>query len=155
MDFTVNDKEAQSFLKKKLKQVKSIQAGEDSYVKLLSPVVFSDIISHFEKESGPEGPWKPWSKMYNEHMQAIGKGGNKILQDTGNLRQAFQPTNVKSSGRGILWFNPAKTQSGFPYAAAHDTGGPRLPKRSFMWLSAEARQNISKQTLKFLESEAE
>lgn len=154
MQFTVNDQEAQAYLKKKIKQVQKIKGGEQPFVKVLSAVVFADIMSHFKTESGPGGPWVAWSQIYSEHMHLIGKGGNNLLQDTGRLRGSFFPTNTRVSSQGILWFNPAKTKSGFPYAAAHQEGGPKLPARPFMWLSEEAKDNISKQTLRFLEDES-
>ena len=150
-EFALHDKEAQAFLKKLIKKKEAISKGQQEYVSLLSAIVYSDIIDHFEHERGSEGPWKEWSKAYRAHMQAIGKEGNRILQDTGRLRQSFMPTNWKLTTEGILWFNPAKTRSGFPYAAAHDEGGKKLPKRDFMWLSDQARERISDQTLEFLE----
>ncbi len=153
MEIAVNDEDAQKFLKKKIEKVKKIKGSDSKYVKVLSAVVFQDIMDHFKKEEGSEGPWKAWSDVYAKHMAQIGKGGNQILQDTGRLRGSFQPTDTKSSAQGILWFNPAKTSKGFPYAAAHQEGGSKLPQRDFMWLSDLAKENIAEQTLKFLEDE--
>lgn len=47
-------------------------------------------------------------------MKELGKGGNKILQDSGRLRNSFKPQNYRSVSEGILWFNNAQTKSGFP-----------------------------------------
>lgn len=153
MEFAINDEDAQKFLKKKIEKVAKIKGTDPKYVKVLSAVVFQDIMDHFKNEAGSEGPWKAWSKVYADHMAKIGKGGNKILQDTGRMRGAFQPTDSKTSSQGILWFNPAKTKTGFPYAAAHQEGGSKLPQRDFMWLSDLAKENIAEQTLRFLEDE--
>jgi hypothetical protein len=68
------------------------------------------------------------------------------------LRQSFIPTNVRAVSDGILWFNNAKTKNNFPYAFAHNTGGPKLPKRDFMWISNGALADIEQQVIKFLES---
>lgn len=145
--------EAKAYLKKLIKNSAKIAGGVQAYGALLSSVVFSDIISHFENQQGSEGPWKSWSSAYANHMNKIGKSGNMILQDTGRLRQSFTPASFRQVNDGILWFNPAKTASGFPYAAAHDEGGPKLPKRDFMWLSDEAKERLEEVTLKFLEEE--
>lgn len=151
MDVAIQDKEAQAFLSSLAKKVARVKDSGREFVNLLSARVFRDVISHFEKESGPEGPWKEWSPSYRAMMEEIGKGGNKILQDTGNLRQSFVPTNWRKQSDGILWFNPARTKSGFPYARAHNEGGPRLSKREFMWLDKSAVDDMGKITLKFLE----
>jgi phage gpG-like protein len=152
-EFTINDKEAQEFIKKAIKKVDQIKQGERSFASAVSAIVFSDIMGHFKQQQGSLGPWKPWSKIYASHMDKIGKGGNQILQDTGRLRQSFLPTNYRTTSEGILWFNPARTKSGFPYAAAHDEGGPKLPKRDFMWISDDAKDRIEDVTLKFLEED--
>jgi phage gpG-like protein len=145
------DKEARRFLKKMIQKTKDVKDKSASYAKLLSAVVFQDVIHHFDKQQGSSGAWKKWSRMYREHMSTLGKGSNRILQDTGRLRMAFMPTNVRSTSEGILWFNPAKTKTGFPYAAAHNEGGDQLPKRDFMWLSDNAKEGIEEQTLQFIE----
>lgn len=152
-EFAFTDSEAQAFLKKLIKKTDQIKGGAKAFGALASAVVFGDIISHFEKQQGSEGAWAPWSSAYRTHMDKIGKGGNMILADTGRLRQSFTPTSYRQVNEGILWFNPAKTKSGFPYAAAHDEGGPKLPKRDFMWLSDEAKDKLEDVTLKFIEDE--
>lgn len=152
-EFTVNNEEAQAAIKQILEQQKKVAGADRGFSALLSSVVFADIMSHFKNQEGSEGPWAAWSKVHADHMGKLGKSGNRILQDTGRLRQSFLPTNYRSVNDGILWFNPAKTAKGFPYAAAHDEGGPKLPKRDFMWLSDEALGRIEDVTLKFLEEE--
>jgi hypothetical protein len=145
-----DDQEVKSFLRSVDKNLKNIKDGHRKYTGLLSAIVYQDIKDHFENEAGSNGPWKQWSKFHRERMQEIGKGGNKILQDSGRLRNNFKPTNVKKTKEGFLWFNDAKTKKGFPYAAAHDVGGPKLPKRDFMWLSEKAMGRIEIETLQFM-----
>lgn len=127
---------------------------------LISAVVYQDVMDHFENEQGPEGKWTPWSLSYagaingriafrkirgriiplNEYqieewgIKPPRKPG-KILQAAGNLRQRFTPNKWRFKSNEVIFFNNAKTKSGFPYAAAHDEGGPKLPQRKFMWLS--------------------
>lgn len=141
--------EVREFLKGMDSRLKEVKGAERRYVGLLSAIVYEDVIRHFEKETGSGGPWAKWSQSYKEKMEKDGKGGNKILQDTGRLRNSFVPKNNRKTSAGILWFNNAQVNS-FPYAAAHDQGGSRLPKRDFMWLSSEALEKVSAQTLQFM-----
>jgi phage gpG-like protein len=121
------------------------------FASMVSPIIFRDIIKHFEQEAGPTGRWVEWSKSY---QNAIAKGWarkpGKILQDTGRMRNAFQISSFRRGANGYEWFNPAKTASGFPYAAAHDEGGPKLPQRQFMWLSSTALDQVMQITFAFL-----
>ncbi len=148
-----DDKEVQDFLHNIQSKLKAVENGKKEYYGLLSAIIYQDINDHFAKQEGSEGPWKQWSKSYQAAMQRRGKAGNLILQDSGKMRQNFKPTNVRTTSGGILWFNDAKTKSGFPYAAAHDEGGStagRPPKRDFMWLSDKAMDKVAEQTLAFM-----
>lgn len=149
--FRFSNKKTMKWLKKMAISVKSIRTLKKSYADMVSAFVFQDIMDHFEKEMGSQEKWERWSDAYDEHMIKIGKGANNILQDTGRLRNSFVPTNWRREGAKIVWFNNAKTSDGFPYAAAHDRGRGKLPKRDFMWLSKNAKSDISKATLDFIE----
>lgn len=149
-----DDKVARRWMAQLVARIAKTQAGARDYANLLSTVVFRDIIGHFEQEEGSKGPWTAWADVYADHMQRIGKGGNKILQDSGRLRQAFTPASWRSVSEGILWYNPARTRSGFPYAKAHDDGGKILPKRDFMWLSDDARERLAGLTLQYILSDS-
>jgi phage gpG-like protein len=119
--------------------------------RFLSPYVYQDIIDHFEKENDPTGKkWKAWSPKYAEFMNKIGKGGNQILQDTGTLRQNMKPIKSRSFIDRIEWYNNAKTKTGFPYAAAHNYGGPTLPARPFMWLSTNKLKQMGEFAMAYL-----
>lgn len=149
-EVTFENKEVLDFLKNIDKKLKNIKDGERNYISLLSAIVYRDINEHFEKEEGSGGKWEHWSFWYALQMEKKGKGGNKILQDTGRLRNSFKPMSMRKTGEGFLWFNNAQTKKGFPYAYAHDEGGDKLPKRDFMWLSEDAQEKISVQTLQFM-----
>ena len=146
----LKDKTVQDFIKNMDKRLKDIKGGKRKYTGLLSAIVFKDVQSHFTAEEGPKGPWAKWSPSYVEQLKKAGRAGNKKLQYTGKLRQNFKPTDVKSSARGILWFNDAVTKSGYPYAAGHNDGDGQLPQREFMWLSGSALDDINVQTLQFM-----
>ena len=147
-ELTFNGELARDFFKKISDQTKSQRKMTKKYVSSISTFVFQDIMDHFDKEKGPEGRWHAWSQAYRTHMQKIGKGANRILQDTGRLRTSFQPGNYRVAKKGIEWFNPARTRSGFPYAAHHNELADR--PRTFMWLSQKALDNISEATLEFI-----
>lgn len=138
------------FIRNLDKRLKNVKDGQKKYVGLLSAIVYADVINHFQKQEGSGGPWKKWSDSYKKQMDEDGKGGNKILQDTGRLRNTFKPTNNRKVSAGVLWFNNAQTKKSFPYAFAHDEGGPVLPQRDFMWLSEGAVEKIATQTLQFM-----
>lgn len=146
----LQNKRAMNWLKRMRVAVKSVATTRKKYAQFISAFVFQDVMDHFEKEMGSKGKWKRWSDAYDEHMIKIGKGANNILQDTGRLRNNFVPTNYRRQNAKIVWFNNARTTSGFPYAYAHDKGGGKLPKRDFMWLSKEAKAEIRDATLKFI-----
>lgn len=153
VEVTFQDKAARDFLKRTLKRYRDVATADRNYATALSAVVFRDIMQHFSDERGPDGAWHPWSQAYQAHMEKRGKAGNKILQDTGRLRQSFTPQNWRQVSEGILWFNAARTSTGFPYAAAHDRGGPVLPKRPFMWLGRDAKETMGRVTLDFITQE--
>lgn len=146
----LQDEEVRKFIKNLQTRTKRVKGADAKYIGLLSAIVYADVIRHFEEQQGSAGPWEKWSDSYDEYMKSVGKGGNKILQDTGKLRNNFKPQKVRSTNSGILWFNDAKTKKGFPYAAAHQEGGSKLPKRDFMWLSNQAIDKIAVQTLQFI-----
>lgn len=153
-DAVLDDKDLQKRLDKVLKKMKP--KGIEKWAKNgpTGAIVFSDIIRHFEQEQGPEGKWAPWSPAY-----AAKRGSGKILQNTGVLRQSLMPgskiSGTKFSGNEVIWFNRAETESGFPYAYAHDNDGERntLPQRKFMWISNEALELLAESFLQFVNEE--
>lgn len=97
---------------------------------------FKDIIKHFQAEMGPNGKWQ-------RSQRAIKEGG-QTLQDTGNLKKNFLPTNSKRYNKdAILIFNNA------PYSGVHDTGSAKrsLPQRKFMYFTNKAMDRIAEMFL--------
>lgn len=123
---------------------------QKEFIAICAAVFSQDYADHFKSQAGPGGNWPSWSEAYAKHMQAVGKQGNLILQDSGRLRQSFVPSNIRAQEDGIVFYNPAQTKEGFPYAAAHDEGGPKLPQRKFMWLSDAAMARLSSQVGRWL-----
>ncbi len=149
-EFVFEDSSSQQMLAKIMANLKSVTNGDSKFQGLLGTIVYRDIMSHFQSEQGEDGAWPDWSPSYAKYMERIGRNGNKKLQFTGRLRQSMLPTNVKKVSEGYLWFDNAKTKTGFPYAQAHDEGGPKLPQREFMWLSQKGAEQICQQMLAFI-----
>lgn len=152
-----DDKQLRSFLNRTSKKFNQITTGQRSYLKLIAIKVFQDIIDHFDREEGPEGRWReiaPWHPKYKRWKEPAAK----YLQDSGNLRMGILPIEHgkqaygKADGSAIVFFNPARTKKGFPYAAAHDEGIMGQPKRTFMWLSDKGMKGVVEETEKFFTS---
>lgn len=150
VSITFDNKRALAWLHNLHGRTQNVLFAKRDYIETIAAFVFQDVIDHFDKEKGPSGGWQEWSKAYSKHMTKIGKSGNKILQDNGNLRQSFKPTNWRRQRNSILWFNDAKTKSGAPYAVIHDEGLGPQPKRNFMWLSKDAENAISEATAAYV-----
>lgn len=140
--FTFDDAKVRAFFRSIQSSLKNIKDGNNKFVALLDTVILRDLVEHFDNQMGSGGPWAKWNKAYAKNRAS--KGRTKILQDTGFLRNNFQPNSVRKVSGGLLWFN--KT----PYAGAHDEGIGQT-KRDFMWLSEKAAESLAAQTLKFIE----
>lgn len=151
-----NHKKFDEFVKRTRKSVEDVKDANKEFRGAIASIVFRDLISHFTNESGPTGKWKGWSPAYK--IRQASRGRSMILQDSGFLRQNLTPINQNSDSRitsrkgELIFFNPAKTKKGFPYAYAHDTGGPKLHQRQFMWLSKPAGRLIANIALKYIVS---
>jgi len=146
-EIVIDDKNVREMLRRITKRSNEVDQKSRAYTALLSAIVLQDIADHFAKESGPNIRWQPWSERYRMRMEKLGKGGNKILQDNGTLRNAWTPANVRTVSDGIVWFKQT------PYAKRHDMGGKGIPVRRFSWLSEFALNKISDQTAKFITEE--
>lgn len=147
VDAELDTKEIDYILQGMAKRLKKIKDGEKEYSQLIGANIVSDVFEHFEKEQGPDGKWKKWSTSYNDFMKKIGRQNNKILQFSGKLKNNLKPTKVKKTGAGLVWYNDAKTKTGYQYAAGHNLGDGKLPQREFMYLSNDAINKIAQQTL--------
>lgn len=146
-EVVLQSEQVQRFFKELKKNYSDVKNASNEWIKAISATVIRDIDSHFQQEEGPDGRWAQWSKMYRDHMEKIGKGGNKILQDKRDLYRAFKPSSYRSVSDGVLWYNNAKTKGGFPYAAHHDEDAKVT--RPFMWLSDAATERVAEITAAF------
>lgn len=164
-------------LEKMQERIDAIKGGkkEKGFHGAVSALVFADIMRHFEQEQGSKGNWAEWSQSYKDAIagkvffRRVGgvtipfdaakmenppppprNDGMILATQVARMRQNFKPADYRINADGITWFNDAKTSSGFAYAAAHDNGGGKLPKRDFMWLSAFALEKIAEATLDYI-----
>lgn len=144
-EFEFENEQWQSFLKKINLKWKDIENRKE-FSNLASIVAFGDIIEHFEEERGPDGKWKPWSKMWAQRRELMGRGSGKILQLTGRLRGSLFPDKGRSkpNNLGVLLY------TNVVYAAAHQYGTDKLPARPFMWLSNKGMERLVSVTEKWL-----
>jgi len=153
----LDSKEITEFLGSLSGSVRDINSGKGKYVRAMYPVIFPDVIKHFDDEMGPDGKWDHWSFQYELFMMKIGKGDNNILQDTGRLRQSnILALSQGKRGEVRLLVNKAKTKDNFPYALHHDEGvdGSKSShlgnSRPFMWLSDSGLELVAAATLDFM-----
>ena len=120
---------------------------------VFNTIGFSDIISHFEREEGPDGKWAKRAPTTQKLYAMIQEGrrsppqgypraafnpSNKILQLTGALRNSILPTNTKRiSNEAILIF------SNSTYGGKHDRGEAGMKKRPFMWFGQDALDKMA------------
>lgn len=124
---------------------------------------FSDVINHFDTESGPNGKWQKRKQSTQMAYAKILAGtrkppkgmprssfnpSNKLLQLTGHLRKSLLVSNIKQKGKGAIEFYANATYSG-----VHDNGNPskNIPQRAFMWLSPTAKERMASYIISELE----
>jgi len=135
------DREVKEFLNELSKNVNKVEKRAKAVWGILAGRAYADVIDHFEKESGPNGKWKPIKRL------------GQILQDKGTLRGGITlATNKSDIKRGVLLFDAV------PYAKTHDEGLTvktkyttfKMPMRKFFWISDKALNNMSEDILNFL-----
>lgn len=142
-EIVFDDAQWQAVLKKVRKKWDDIKSRKE-FGGVISSVVFSDIMEHFEKQVGPDGPWAQRKEPYKTFIESLGK--KNILQVSGDLRKSLMPTEGKfrSNSSGVIFY------SNLEYAQRHDEGLAGMTKRSFMWLSKTGLDRIIDQTQKWL-----
>lgn len=114
---------------------------------------YTKVIEHFAKEEGPNGKWGKWRKtlpngsvrIYNERPTK--RGGTKLLQDTGRLRESIVARGYKKSAE--IFAEPSN-YAGTNYSSWLDKGTKKMIARKFMWLRSEDRAQYSEDILKYI-----
>jgi len=148
---TFKNKEVMEFFGRIAKNNDDIEQRTTDYWSSITAPAMRSVLHHFSHQMGPDGKWQDWSQVYADHMASVGKSGNKILTDTGRLRQSLQMADTSSRiKRGELLFNPAQSDDGKPYAYNHDTGSGGQKQRKFMWLGKPTMNVIANITAAYL-----
>lgn len=114
---------------------------------------FRDIQDHFRNEEGPSGRWQARKDSTQKSYAQRGKTNaryspsNKILQLTGALRQSVM---ASTGTMRTLNANTIQVFANSNYGGVHDRGNAKMPKRSFMWLSKNALDQMNEIILKRL-----
>lgn len=113
----------------------------------IAAILKSETLRHFEAESDPTG--KKWAPLSASTIEARRKGksrrgyGVKILRDTGRLYGSI------ATNYGAGW---AEVGTTIEYAAQHQFGTKRVPRRSFIGISTRISDRIDATVKKFLET---
>jgi len=87
---------------------------------------------------GPNGRWKERSQAYVDRQTSINRKGFKVLNELMRRTDAmFKAVTMRGApggiyeetGTSLTLGTSLKSDKGFPYPAAHQTGGKRLPQR--------------------------
>jgi len=130
----------------RFKRIQKRMKDPETVLDIAAAKGFKDVMDHFRKEEGPGGGWPEWQKTRKDKkgstVRKTKRGGSKLLQDTGRLRQSTRFRVLKETAEV---FNQVK------YAATHNFGDPKrnIKKRKFMWLSDKAIDSIVKTFARF------
>lgn len=122
-------------IEKRLKNPRNIMG-------IISAKAYRDVIDHFNTETDDKGKrWVRWSKRDPKtkkrtftSVRPYGRGGTKMLQDTGTLRSSIQPKTEKDQ---------AVVYTRNKYARHHQEGTGRMPKRKFLYASSTLLKEVS------------
>ena len=92
----------------------------------------------FDKEQSPDGvKWAPWSEKYRRRMEKAGKGGNKILTNTSDLRRSIGYNAFKDS---------VVVSANSDHAKVHQFGDAKrnIPARPFLGVTEADREEIKR-----------
>ena len=108
---------------------------------------FKDVIDHFEKEQGSKRKWVKWNRKTSDGRRRFfssrpyGKGGNKLLQDTGRLRASISFKGMRNSAKVF-------TKTG--YGKFHQFGTNKMVKRDFLWIAPKVRRDMAIVYVRFI-----
>lgn len=145
----LDDKEFRLAIKKLKKKIGEVKSVENAFGRMAATWYYKDYVEHFNKEQGPDGKWQKWSPAYRKYMRKIGRGDNKILQNTRKMFNSFNAKKWRKRFGSIEFYNDS------PYGAKHNYGQKGMPERRFMWISEWAMKNIIDGTLKLVTEEGE
>ena len=95
----------------------------------------SRISARFETRSDPQGhPWAPWAQSTRDNYPKDGRG--QLLERHGAMLQSLSFSADKSSVR--VGFGAVASKSGDVYAAFHEWGTKKMPRRGLLFADPDA-----------------
>lgn len=137
LQFDIQDKAVNARLSKVISKVRN----KLPFFKKTQIIMLRDIQKHFQEKKGSGGPWPPVSKPYALWKSKQGKSPENILVFSGELRKSIV---------GRATNNEASVGTNIEYASRHQFGEGNLPKREFLWLSENARNQIMNELSKHI-----
>ena len=138
IDFKLEAEAAKASMKAMLERVHNPSNAMDR----VGAMGWRDVMDHFKRKEGPDGPWEPFSKNTTRKRGKMASA--QLLQDTGTLRSSIKWRN---EGNQVVLYTACN------YADYHehqhkDYGRP--PQRRFLWVSDITLKNILMYVTKFL-----
>lgn len=118
-------------------------ANPEKTMKIVAVEAQKGVLNNFDTSTGRNGKWPTWSRVekgkrvyYNS--RPYGRGGSKLLLDTGLLRSSIQYRAINRE---------AHVYTNISYANYHEQAKLNLkniPRRDFLWLNNFFKKKIIK-----------
>jgi phage gpG-like protein len=138
----VDDDASPSALQAMANRIETLARSLDDMTPVLvgaHQILSDDIREHFEREEGPDGPWKGWAPSYAPKAESENIG---ILRKSEELFEAATSQNAWFITENDLWYNPNDLPPYWPALNFGRTNGPKMPARPFLWTSEEAGMKV-------------
>ena len=116
---------------------------------LIAVKAYKEVIDHFDSEMGTDGKWPTWRRKQSDgtyryySSRPTKRGGNKLLQDTGMLRNSLR---FKGFEKEAQVYDGSKNG----YGKYHQFGTKNMPKRDFLWVTTENEEEYAKMIEKYV-----
>jgi phage gpG-like protein len=139
----VVDTSALKVVKRRFEDMKERAKVPRFAMDVIGAKAFKDVINSFSIEQNEDGgKWERWKKgSARVSERPTKRGGSKMLQDTGKLRNSIRWAANNTEARVFT-----KTK----YAKFHEYGTKYLPIRSFMWVNAKLRVKFLTELLNYI-----
>lgn len=129
----------------------NIQDWQPFFRDYVAPRFFGDVIRNFETEGGYVGGWAPLSPRYAA-WKAKRYPGKGILQRTGRMINSLR-WGGSPGPEMVFRMTPREAELGtsVPYAASHQRGTGRLPRRQMLFFAKGASQGYGRLLQLFVE----
>lgn len=128
---TVDSKPVTDVLNKLQKRMADLTPVMDDIGQALE----SRISARFETRSDPQGhPWAPWAQSTRDSYPKDGSG--QLLHRHGAMMQSLSFSSDKASVR--VGFGAVASKSGDVYAAFHEWGTNKMPRRGLLFADPDA-----------------